>query len=80
MDRDSQSAERRVVALLQALHTERPHATDAARPRFNHPREASRHVETINAFFEQTLAPYLNYHRLYSFSSERVGGGCPVRC
>ena len=77
--RDSKPAERRVAALLRTLHTARARTEGLPRPRLDHPRDADRDVDAVNAFLEQTLAPYLNYHRPCSFSSERVDAGSRVR-
>ena len=76
--RDSKPAERRVATLLQTLHTV-PATEGLPRPRLDQPREADRDVAAVNAFLEQTLATYLNYHRLCSFSSERVDAGGRIR-
>ncbi|MCY4658409.1 MAG: integrase [Acidobacteria bacterium] len=76
--RDSKPAERLVAALLQTWHTV-PATEGLPRPRLDHPGDADRDVDDVNAFLEQTLAPYVNYHRLCSFSSERVDAGGRVR-
>ena len=72
VDRELQLGKRPVAALLQSLHTERLAGASVPQLHSAYPRATNRYVDAINVFFEQTLAHYLNYHRLLFFPSERV--------
>ena len=56
--------ERRLAALLNTLSVDAPSPGTGARPHG--------HAAQVNAFIRQALAPYLNYHRLCCFPSDRV--------